>query len=126
MSCGTGTKMDVPVSANLESQEDESASPADIFREQRELELSQSEPLVDASTKARAYLARKRTELRDIIRAKFADRITTYDAIRAYIGRANMAPDILGGQEVLAYDLGDFSPTQMAEWLCALSLATTA
>ena len=123
MSCGTGTKMEVPVSANLESQEDESASPADIIiREQRELELSQSEPLVDASTKARAYLARKRTELRDIIRAKFADRITTYDAIRAYIGRANMAPDILGGQEVLAYDLGDFfsnSDGRMA--LCTLT-----
>ena len=122
MSCGTDSNMEESGSANTESVTDGPASPASIVKEQRELELSQSEPLVDASTKARAYLVRKKSELKDRIRAKFADQISTYDAIRAFIGRANMAPDLFGGNAVLAYDLGDFfsnSDGRMA--LCKLT-----
>jgi len=135
MNCGTDPNMEGSGSADSISQMEEPAGPATVMREQRELELSRSEPLVDpgtqaqaetgeqklldedgsepmvdASTKARAFLARKKTEMSENVRAKFADKIATYDAIRSFIGRANMAPDMFGSRATLAYELGDFFP----------------
>jgi len=112
---------------NDEQPELEPASPARICKEQMELEMRQSEPMVDehdteqkvtdlnqsgplvnASTKAQAYLARNKQEMIDNIRAKFADSLATYDAIRSFIGRANLAPSLFSDSFNSAYVLGDF------------------
>ena len=58
--------------------------------------------------KAKAYLAAKKLETEQLIRAKFAEDIATYDAVRCFHRRKNQALDLYGSGLSPSGPLGDF------------------
>ena len=64
-------------------------------------------PDMEIATKARAYLAKKREEITGV-RAIFANRIATYDAIKVFNKRKSEALDLSGGSEWMTGHYGDF------------------
>ena len=62
----------------------------------------------DIGDRARAYLAKKKAESISNIRAIFADRIATYDAIKSFNKRKEEALDLDGGADRMSGRYGDF------------------
>ena len=67
-----------------------------------------TEPDLDIATRARAFLAKKLEEITVKVRAIFADRIATYDAIKLFNKRKSEALDLNGGSEWMTGHYGDF------------------
>ena len=77
-----------------------------VYSQQRELETEQSE---DIATKARLYIAKKRDEIIVEIQAKFADTLTTYEAVKGYTDRSLLACTLSKGDMVQpALNLGGY------------------
>ena len=81
---------------------------AEIYSKERDLEL-ESGTEQNISDKARDYVAKKKEEIRQEIQAKFADSLTTYEAIRCHKNRSLMACSLFGNKSTIpALDLGTF------------------
>ena len=81
---------------------------ADVYSKERELELESGNEQ-NVSDKAREYVAKKKEEMRLEIQAKFADSMTTYEAIRCHKNRSLMACNLFGKEgSAPALDLGTF------------------
>ena len=82
-----------------------------VYSEQHALE-TESGPGADGddiATKARLYLAKKREELSTEIQARFADVLTTYEAVKGYNDRSLVACQLAVTDEVKpALNLGSF------------------
>ena len=62
----------------------------------------------DIGDRARAYIAKRKEEIVASVRAVFADRIATYDAIKSFNKRREEALDLDGGADRLSGHFGDF------------------
>ena len=67
-----------------------------------------TEPDLDIATRARAFLAKKLEEITVKVRAIFADRIATYDAVRIFNCRKSEALDLDGGADRMSGRYGNF------------------
>ena len=90
-----------------------STSPGRIRNEQARLETSEG---TDVSAKAKNFIAKFRGNLIAEVQAKFADKLTTYEAIQSFNAKKLVAEPIFGHDTVNATKFGTFFSNADAGW----------